>query len=234
MSLLSLVGVVTFVFKEKILGKIIFILVAFSAGALLSSALLHMLPEAIEEAGAETAVFLWVLVGFAVFFLLEQFIHWHHCHKTPSEHKHPVSYLILISDGLHNFIDGLVLASAFLIDIKLGVVTWLAIASHEVPQELGDYGILIHSGWKKKMALLFNFLSSLTMIAGGLVAYYISASFDIVYLLAFAAGSFIYIACSDLIPEIKNRDNLRENIRHFAAFAAGIILVWAIKFIEIH
>jgi len=232
MSLISLVGIVALVFKENVLKKLIFPLVAFSAGALLASAFLHMLPEVIEELGARQSIFLWVIAGFACFFLLEQFIHWHHCHKAPSEHRHPITYLILVADGIHNFIDGLAVASAFLFDVKLGIGTWLAVAAHEIPQELGDYGILVHGGWKTRQALFFNFLSSVTMVMGGLVAYFISSSLNIILLLSFAAGTSIYIACSDLIPEIKHRERLRENILHFLAFSVGIIFIWLIKFIE--
>ncbi|MCU0679145.1 MAG: ZIP family metal transporter [Planctomycetes bacterium] len=232
MSLISLVGVVTFILKEKALKKLIFPLVAFSAGALLGGAMLHMLPEAIEAVGIELKVFLWLLFGFTVFFLLEQFIHWHHCHRLPSEHKHPVTYLILIADGLHNFIDGLAITSAFLVNVKLGIVTWLAAAAHEIPQELGDYGILIHGGWQKKQALFFNFLSALTMFLGAATALYLATKINIAFLLAFAAGNFIYIACSDLIPEIKHREHWLDNVLHFLAFSAGMVFILLIKFIE--
>jgi zinc and cadmium transporter len=229
MSALSLVGFVTLLFKDKVLKKIIFPLVAFSAGALLGGALLHMIPEAIEEAGLSSAIFLWVLFGFALFFLLEQFIHWHHCHKTPCEHDKPVTTLILIADSLHNFLGGIAIGSAFVVDIHLGIITWLIAAAHEIPQELGDFGILIHGGWSKFKALGFNFLSSLTMIAGGILAYLASAQINVLYLLPFAAGNFIYIAASDLIPEIKHSEHLSRNALHFITFIAGIALMYAIK-----
>jgi len=172
-------------------------------------------------------------LAFAYFFLLEQFIHWHHCHKVLSEHKTPVTYLILIADAIHNFIGGLAIASAFIVDIKVGLVTWLVCAAHEIPQELGDFGILIHGGWQKKKALLFNFLSALTIIIGGIVVYFLSIKIDITFLLPFAAGNFIYIACSDLIPEIKNKESIKNNLIHFSIFIAGILLILAVRFIEI-
>ncbi|RLC38752.1 ZIP family metal transporter [Candidatus Falkowbacteria bacterium] len=231
MSLIALVGVVTLYLNEKLLKKIIFPLVAFSAGALIAGALLHMIPEAVERAGPNTWIFIWVIIGFSLFFLLEQFIHWHHCHRMVSEHKHPVTYLILIADGIHNFIGGLAIGSAFMVDIRLGIVTWFVAASHEIPQELGDFGILIHGGWEKKKALLFNFISALTFLLGGLFVYFVSFKINIIYLLPFAAGNFIYIASSDLIPEVKHRDNLKENLIHFFSFLAGIILIWLVKYI---
>ena len=233
MSLLSLVGLFALWFNERFLKKIILPLVAFSAGALLAGGFLHMIPEAIEESGDLTSIFIWVLIGFSLFFLLEQFVHWHHCHKLPSEHKKPVTYLILIADGIHNFIGGLAIAGAFLVDIKVGMITWLVAAAHEIPQELGDFGILIHGGWSKKKALIFNFLSALTAVLGALVAYFLSDQINIVFLLPFAAGNFIYIACSDLIPEVKHGCNIRNNILHFLAFLIGILLIFSVKFLEL-
>jgi len=188
MSLIALIGVVALYIKEKLLKKIIFPLVAFSAGALIAGAMLHMIPEAIEKAGLNIWIFIWVIIGFSLFFLLEQFIHWHHCHRMISEHKHPVTYLILIADAIHNFIGGLAIGGAFMVDIRLGIVTWFVAASHEIPQEMGDFGILIHGGWEKKKALLFNFLSALTIVLGGLLVYFASFKIDIVFLLPFAAG----------------------------------------------
>ncbi len=232
LSATSLVGAFALLLKENLLKKLIHPMVAFSAGALLGGAFLHLLPEAIDKTGQVTTVFLYVIGGFSLFFLLEQFIHWHHCHKAPSEHRHPVTYLILGSDTVHNFIDGLAVGAAFLVDIRLGLITSLAIAAHEIPQEMGDFGILIHGGWEKKKALFFNFLSGLTMMLGGLLAYYFGQGVDITYLLPFTAGNFIYIAASDLIPEVKHRDNVCQNGIHFGSFFIGILLMWAMTFLE--
>lgn len=228
MSLISFAGAFALLLRENVLQKILLPLVSLSAGALLGGALLHMIPESVEEMGNVKSVWLWVLAGFSLFFLMEQFIHWHHCHRMPSQHKTPVTYLILIADGLHNFIDGLAIAGAFLINFHVGIITWIATAAHEIPQELGDFGILIHGGWKKSKALLFNFLSGLTMVAGGLIAFYFSASYDVRFLLPFAAGNFIYIAASDLIPEIKHSQNITKNLIHYASFIFGIIIIYAI------
>ena len=231
MSLISFVGLATNFLNEKLLRKIIFPLVAVSAGSLLAGAFMHMIPEAIAEGGNLDLIFIWVMIGFSLFFLLEQFIHWHHCHKMPSEHKHPVTYLILFADGFHNFIDGLAIGGAFMVDFRLGWITLFASAAHEIPQELGDYGLLVHGGWKAKQALLFNFFSGLTAVLGGVTAYFLAAKINIVYLLPFAAGNFIYIACSDLIPEIKVNENMKRNLLHFSFFILGIAFLTGIKFL---
>ena len=232
MSLISFVGVFALRLREESLKKIILPLVSLSAGALLGGALLHMIPEAIETIGNFEAVWIWILVGFSLFFLLEQFIHWHHCHKTPCEHKEPVTYLILVADGLHNFIDGLAIAGSFLVDFRVGIVTWVASAAHEIPQEFGDFGILVHGGWNKNKALWFNFISGLTMVLGGVMAYYFSGRFDVDFLLPFAAGNFIYIAASDLIPEVKHSQSLKTNLVHYGSFLLGILLIYAVGLFE--
>jgi zinc transporter ZupT len=142
--------------------------------------------------------------GVVVFHLLEQFLRWHHCHRAVCPHA-PVGTLVLVADGAHNFIGGLAVGSAFVIDIRLGVITWLVAAAHEVPQELGDFGILVHSGWSRRSALAYNTLSALTFLLDGLVAYAASATLDVAVLVPFAAGTFIYIALADLVPEITTR-----------------------------
>jgi len=174
-------------------------------------------------------MFLWLICGFSIFFLMEQFLQWHHCHKVPSEHKRPVTYLILLSDAIHNFIGGLVIAGSFLVSIETGIITWLACAAHEIPQELGDFGILIHGGWKKKKALLFNFFSALTIVPGALMVYFLSGVIDTTFLLPFAAGNFIYIASSDLIPEVKSKESLGEGLAYFFSFLIGIFLMLGVK-----
>ncbi len=229
MSLIAWIGLVTLAVREELLRRLLLPLVAFSAGALLGGAFLHLLPESIIEIGPGLGMFLWLLVGFSIFFLLEQFLHWHHCHKVPSEHKKPVTYLILLADGLHNFIGGLAIAGSFMVSIPTGIITWLACAAHEIPQELGDFGILIHGGWKKYRALLFNFLSALTIVPAGLIVYFISSGIDIAFLLPFAAGNFIYIASSDLIPEVKSGESLGKGLLHFFAFIMGILLILGVR-----
>jgi zinc and cadmium transporter len=233
MSAIALVGSITLFLSEAKLKKLLLPLVALAAGTLLGGALLHMIPAAIEQSGNQLSIYLWTLVGFTIFLALEQFLHWHHCHRAPSEHR-PLTYLILIADALHNFIGGLAVAGAFLIDVRVGISTWIAAAAHEVPQELGDFGILIHGGWKKGKALLYNLLSALTFLVGGLVAYGASFTLDVTFLLPFAAGNFIYIAAADLIPEIKHEENARLNVVHFLSFLLGLALLLAVRFVFEH
>lgn len=224
MSVIALVGSVTLVLREATLKKLLLPLVALAAGTLLGGALFHMIPAAVDKLGNDISIYVWILVGFTLFLGLEQFLHWHHCHRTPSEHR-PLTYLILIADGIHNFVDGLAVAGAFLIDVRVGINAWLAAAAHEVPQELGDFGILIHGGWNKRKALAYNFLSALTFLLGGLVAYGASFAFDVTFLVPLAAGNFLYIAAADLIPEIKREDTLKLNILHFLSFLVGLGLL---------
>ena len=229
MSAIALVGSVTLVLPEATLRRVILPLVAFSAGSLIGGAFFHMIPAGLNAYGSDTGFFVWILAGFAVFFALEQFLHWHHCHRAIATCKKPLTYLILIGDGLHNFIGGLAIAGTFLVDIRLGIMAWLAAAAHEIPQELGDFGVLIHGGWEKSKALIFNVLSALTFLLGGLVAYAAAFTIDVSFLIPFAAGNFIYIGASDLIPEIKEHKNLSANIQNFLAFTLGILLMLLIK-----
>jgi len=228
MSAIALVGSVTLLLPEAALRRILKPLVALASGTLLGGAFFHMIPAAVDDLGNGLPVYGWILGGFSLFFMLEQFLKWHHCHRVPSEHE-PLTVLILLADAVHNFIGGLAVAGAFLIDVRVGITTWLAAAAHEVPQELGDFGILIHGGWKKGRALLYNFLSALTFFVGGLVAYFASFSFDISFLLPFAAGNFIYIAAADLIPEVKYSENLSVSMVHFLSFSAGLGLMLGVR-----
>jgi len=229
MSGIALVGSVTLLLKEETLQKLLLPLVAFAAGSLLGGAFFHMLPGAVEEAGFRISLFAWLLLGFSIFLVLEQFLHWHHCHRASAQCRKPLTYLILIGDGLHNFMGGLAVAGAFIIDVRLGVSTWLAAAAHEVPQELGDFGVLVHGGWPRGRALLLNLLSGLTFLLGGLVTYAVSFQIDVGFLLPFAAGNFIYIAASDLVPEVNRNRGIPENLVHAGAFLAGLVLLYGIR-----
>jgi zinc and cadmium transporter len=233
-SLIAWVGALALFLKEELLNKILLVLVALSAGGLIGGAFLHLLPEAISEAGAASSatlnLFSYLLIGFCIFFVLEQFIKW--CHEHYGIHqKKPVSYLVLISDLVHNFIDGMVMAGSFMVGFPVGIVTTLAIALHEIPQEIGDFGVLVYGGFEKKRALIWNYASAITVIFGGIAGYYLSAMIEgaAVLLLPFAAGNFIYIAASDLIPEIKHGEDIRRNLVHFFTFIIGILLMLGIK-----
>jgi zinc and cadmium transporter len=228
MSAIAMVGSATLLIGERTLQRIVRPLVAFAAGSLLGGAFLHMLPGALEQL-AVTEVFLWVLVGFVVFFALEQFLYWQHDHGEKSMARHPMSWLILIGDGLHNLLGGLAVGGAFIVDIRLGITAWLAAAAHEVPQELGDFAVLVHAGWKRTRALAYNVLSALTFLLGGIISYTASFQFDVAFLLPFAAGNFIYIAASDLVPEVKHSRDLRTNALHFVALLAGMALLYLLR-----
>lgn len=229
MSAIALVGSITLILSKKMLRSIQMPLVAFAAGSLMGGAFLHMIPAALAEFKNSTTLFAWVLIGFGLFFVLEQFLHWRHCRLERNDNRKPVTYLILIGDGLHNFLGGLAIGGIFLIDIHLGLMAWLAAAAHEIPQELGDFAILIHGGWEKSQALLFNVISGLTFLGGGILAYFMSYHIDIKSLIPFAAGNFLYIGASDLVPQVNKQEDLKSNLTHFLSFATGIIIMWAIK-----
>lgn len=229
MSLIALVGSLTLVLKQTTLDKILLPLVAFAAGSLIGGALFHMIPASIHQMGNDTTVYAWIVAGFLVFLALEQFLNWHHSHRTEADKREPLTYLILIADGLHNFIGGLFVAASFLADVWLGVTAWLVAAAHEVPQELGDFAVLLHGGWSKGSALLYNFLSGLTFLLGGLLVYAVSAQIDVAFLVPFAAGNFLYIGAADLIPEIKESRGMRTNVVHFLAFVGGLGILLAMR-----
>jgi zinc and cadmium transporter len=227
MSAIAMVGSVTLVLPEDALDRVVAPLVALAAGSLLGGAFLHLMPEAIDTLGNGRGVWMWFLGGFTGFFVLEQCLHWHHCHRGISAHR-PMGHLILVADGLHNFIGGLSVASAFFIDHRVGLVTWAAAAAHEVPQELGDFGILVKSGWTRTSALLFNVASGSTFLVGGLAAWAMSGHVEVVYLVPFAAGNFVYIGAADLIPELTTDPSGHNKAVTFAAFLGGLAILWVV------
>jgi len=230
-SLTALAGIFTLWFKDKLLDKIILTLVAFSAGALLSGAFFHLIPESLDKL-TPTAVFTYLLIGFILFFLMEKFLYWHHCHEGKCD-VHPVSYLILFGDGVHNFIDGIIIAISFMISIPFGIITTLIIIGHEIPQELGDFGVLVHGGFGKVKALFYNLLSQLACVIGGILGYFLSTSIEgiIPFILPFAAGGFIYISASDLVPELHKEPEIKKSLVSFSFFIIGIIFMLALKLI---
>jgi zinc and cadmium transporter len=234
-SLISLVGILWFIFGDKRLKKTLLYLVSFSVGALIGDAFLHLLPEAYEIIGSGTLTGILVIFGFMIFFTLEKLIHWRHCHIPTSErHPHPLAYMNLIGDALHNFIDGLLIGASYLVSIPIGISTTIAVALHEIPQEIGDFGILLHAGFSKEKALLTNFLSAAVAIVGTLVALLVGSQIEAfaVYLLPITAGGFIYIAGSDLIPELhKNTCNSRSWLQ-FLGVVLGIVVMVLLMFIH--
>lgn len=224
MALLSLTGSITLLLPDRLFNRIVLPLVSLAAGTLLGGALFHMVPEAVRRAGNSLDVYFWLAAGMVSFLVLEQYLDWHHCHRRVSAHK-PVGYLVLFADGLHNLVDGLALGAAFLVDIRLGLITWLVEAAHEVPQEIGDFGILVQSGWSRTRALVVNLLSGTTVLLGALMAYFLADLLPIGTLLAFAAGNFLYIALSDLVPQVTARPALREKVVNTTTFVSGLALL---------
>jgi zinc and cadmium transporter len=231
MSLIAWIGLLTLFLNEETVDRIALPLVAFAAGSLIGGAFLHLLPESIADYGLDIQLFIWLVAGFLLFFILEQFLQWRHCHLAGADDHGAVTYLVLLADGLHNFIGGLAIAGSFLASVPIGIVTWFAAAAHEIPQELGDFGILVHGGWDKRKALVFNFVSALTVVAGGLFAFFASSSINITFLLPFAAGNFIYIAAADLIPEVKHAESLRGRIGYTIALLLGVLIILFVRMV---
>ncbi|MCK5548714.1 MAG: ZIP family metal transporter [Thermoplasmata archaeon] len=230
-SIIAFIGILTLYVREKRLEKVLLFLVSLSAGALMGGAFLHLIPEATEGFG-NGDIFIYVLIGFILFFFIEKILHWRHCHKEECP-VHTFAYMNLLGDGVHNFIDGLIIAAGFLTNFHLGVVTTLAVALHEIPQEIGDYGVLVFGGVKKVRALFLNFVTALAAVFGGIFGFYLSSYVEssVMFLLPFAAGGFIYIAASDLIPEIRKEAGLKRSMISFGVFIIGILIMYSIRFI---
>ena len=253
----SLIGLFMISIREKTLDKILFILVAFASGTILASALFDLIPESIHHleelnsggAGiAENLVFVFIIFGFVIFFVIERFIYWFHGHAHENENKlvcytglgDGVDYslsrdsgvksfalLNLIGDGLHNFLDGIIIMVAFLSGTRTGIVITLAVVFHEFPQEIGDFGILLYGGFSKKKALIFNFISGMIALLGGLTAFFLSDTIEIfnLFFLAFSGGGFIYIASTELMPELIKEKDLKKSIIQALIFLSGVILI---------
>lgn len=234
MSVVSLSGGVIMLFKKKTQSKLFLPLVAFSAGSLIGGAFFMMIPEGLIHFKEVKMFFLIFASGFSLFFVLEQFLHYHHCKKAESDCRKPMSYLILIGDGLHNLIGGLSISGLFLIDFNLGLIAWLGAVFHEIPQELGDFAALVHAGWNKKKAILYNLFSSSTFLIGGLITYFIADKIDVSFLIPFAAGNFLYIGATDLIPEVNKHTTIKNNIIHGLSFLIGVILLFVLSLYHSH
>ncbi|MEK7588543.1 MAG: ZIP family metal transporter [Patescibacteria group bacterium] len=234
-SLLSMVGVFTLSLQTHIIKKYISIFISLAVGALLGDAFIHLIPEAFAESPNTTITALLIISGIFIFFVLEKFLHWHHHEDDTDEHHiHPVGKLVLFSDGIHNFIDGIVIGASFLISIPVGIATTIAVILHEIPQEIGDFAVLIHSGYTKSRALWLNFLSALTSLFGLLFVFTIgdlSLKF-IEIILPVAAGGFIYIAVGDLIPEIQKTKGGKYFILQVVMLLVGIGAMVALTLLE--
>lgn len=233
-SLFSFVGVLFVALKEEKLRKILLFLVSFAAGGLLGGVFLHLIPEAAEQSYKLNISF-FILAGVLFFFILEKFICWRHCHiPTSKKHPHPIALMNLIGDGFHNFIDGLLIAGSFSVNLSLGIATSVAVILHEIPQEIGDFGVLIHGGFSKTKALLFNFISGLMALAGAAMALLVGvkiAGFTQA-IVPFTAGGFIYIAGADLIPELKKETNLKKSFFQLLGLVLGIVVMLSLTKFE--
>jgi zinc and cadmium transporter len=224
----ALAGAVTFLFSRKFLDKLLLVFVSFATGALLGGAIFHFLPEAYGKISIPLILLL-TFVGILIFYLTEKILHWHHCHDEHCK-KHPFTYLILYGDAIHNFIDGLIIASSFLISTKLGIISSILIISHELPQEISNFGVLVYGGITRGKALFYSFLAQLTAILGGLIGYFfLSAKDYAAYLLPIAAGGFFYIAINDLIPEILKERNKIKMIINLIAIILGLLILISAK-----
>lgn len=235
-SIASLAGGFLLLAKKDVAKNLSHLLSSFAAGALLGAAFFDLLPEALEE--SDPSILTWVVIGFMFFFLTERFLHWfhhHHEHKKGEASK-PVVPLIVLGDTLHNLIDGLIIGGAFLVDVRVGIVTALATAAHEIPQEIGDFGVLLAQGVSKKRVILLNLASALITVVAAAVAFLAGAEFGhglLPYFLATTAGFFIYIAASDLIPEIHQRDKRSFAVMETLLLILGADVVWiAIQLLE--
>lgn len=232
-SIISLIGGVMLLVSKNLAIKTSHFLSAFAAGTLLGAAFFDLLPEALAD-GGEVNIFLWTLIGILAFFLLERFIHHHDQSNLPAVHvpgeKKTVVPLIIVGDTLHNFIDGVAIAATFLISIPLGIVTTLAVAAHEIPQEIADFGLMLSKGVKRGKVLLINFLSALAALVGAILTYIYQEAIEgwLPVILAVSAGFFIYIAAANLIPEIHSRDNQKKAFWETVALFTGVLVIYLV------
>jgi zinc and cadmium transporter len=234
-SAISFAGIIVLVVRERFLRRVIPVLVSFAVGALLGDALFHILPELAEDGGITVGIS-WIMAGAIIgFFVLEKFIHMHHQLEAPAHgHIHPVALTNLLGDGLHNFVDGAIIAGSFLANVSLGIATTAAVVLHEIPQEIGDLGVLVHAGLTPRRALVYNFATALTAVAGAVITLLLENAVGGVVrpMLALSAGGFVYIAGADLIPELHRATDLRVSILQFVAVAAGFAVMAALLALE--
>jgi len=226
-SLISFVGAFTLAMSTKTLKKILPVLVAIAAGTLIGDALLHLLPHHAEEFGFSVWTGLWILLGMSAILVIERVIHWHHCHSPTHNHVKPFGWGLLAGDAVHNFLDGALIAASFLVNPAVGLATTIAVALHEIPQEIADFGVLVHAGFSKTKALVVNFASGLVALVGAVVVFFASERFEAIeqVLVPFTAGAFLYIAIADLLPELREETRTKHALFHAGAFIIGLALM---------
>ena len=220
-------GIAVIVYAAKI-NRLLHWVISFAVGAILGATFFDILPEAFEMMDPKSALF-WMLFGFVMFFVLEKFLFWYHCHEGECS-IHAMSYLILVGDGIHNFIDGVIITLAFLVDPSLGFTAAIAVILHEIPQEVSDFTIILHGGMQRARALFWNFVVALTVVVGALLTYMAANSIEFVIgpLLALVAGHFLYIAASDLIPELHHTHGKASSIAQIFLLIGGITIIYLI------
>jgi zinc and cadmium transporter len=235
-SVISLVGILTLWLADKKLKKAFVYMVSFAAGGLFGDAFLHLIPEAAGETGLEITASFLIILGILSSFAVERFLQWRHCHiPTSNEHPHSFAYMNLFGDAVHNLIDGLIVGGSYLASIPLGIATTIAVIFHEIPQELGDFSVLVYGGFNKRKALMFNFLTALTAVVGAIVAFVVGSAIEgfVPLLIPFAAGNFIYIAGSDLIPELrKDTPEPKKAALQMTSLVLGVIPMLLLLLIE--
>ena len=234
-SLISFSGALTLAIKKEKLKNLLIYFVSFSAGALLGDVFIHLLPEVVEEYNNSISlIFIYVLVGILTSFILEKIICWRHCHlPITKNHIHNFAWMNLWGDFFHNFIDGLTIAASYLLNTGAGIATTLAVAFHEIPQEIGDFGVLLHGGFKVKKALFLNFLTALSAFIGAIVSLLLNNKIEhlTLFLVPFAAGNFIYIASSDLIPELHKETEIKKGLIQTITFLLGVLVMYGLLII---
>ncbi len=231
-SALSLVGVFFLSFSREFLNKLIFFLVSLSAGALIGDSFIHLIPETAAKSGGRLGPWLYLIAGLLIFFVLEKIIHWRHCHvQTSSEHPHPLGLMNLVGDSLHNFFDGVIIAGSFIISIPLGLATFIAVIAHEIPHEIGNFGVLIYAGYSRARAIWLNFITALVALLGALAVVLFGAQINGFgdFIVPFTAGGFIYIATADLLPELKKETAAHKSFLQLLCILLGIALMLALK-----
>ena len=233
-SLISLIGIFTLSIRPAILNNILIYFVSFSAGALFGDSFIHLLPEAFENSGFGLDISLYIMAGIGFSFIIEKIVHWRHCHVSDAKHVHPFAVMNLLGDSVHNFIDGVIIAAGYIASIPVGIATTLAVVLHEIPQEIGDFGVLLHGGFSKGKALFFNFITALFSIVGAVFSLILSSYVGNInkFMIPFAAGSFIYIAGSDLIPELHKEVEARNSLLQFFMIALGVAVMMALLWAE--
>jgi zinc and cadmium transporter len=235
-SFMSIIGILFVFLKKNTLDNWLLFLVSLSVGSLLGGAFLHLIPEIVETTGFSLSISFLILGGIILFFVIENVIQWRHCHiPTSKEHPHHLGTMNLIGDGLHNLIDGLIISASYFVSIPLGITTTLAVVIHEIPQEIGDFGVLLYAGYSKRKALFFNFVSALMAMIGAIIGIIFAEKSSIFAYLVIpvAVGGFLYIAGSDLIPEIHRQQENKFSFKNLAGIILGILMMYALTFLEV-